>query len=46
MVVNSYITIPLIDRNNVDAKIKSLNGPNLTPFDEWSSTIADWTKSG
>ena len=46
MVVSSNVTIPLIDRNSVDAKIKSLNGPNLSPFDEWSSNIADWTRAG
>jgi peptide/nickel transport system substrate-binding protein len=44
LVVNAYISIPLIDRNNTDAKIKGLNGPQLSPFDEWSWNIADWTK--
>jgi peptide/nickel transport system substrate-binding protein len=45
LVVNSYISVPLIDRNSTDAKIKALNGPKLSPFDEWSWNIADWTKS-
>ena len=45
LVINNYITIPLIDRKSADGKIKSLQGPNLTPFDDWSWNIADWTKS-
>ena len=45
LAVNAYITIPLIDRNNTDAKIKALQGPKLSPFDEWSWNIADWTRS-
>jgi peptide/nickel transport system substrate-binding protein len=45
IVVNSYITVPLIDRKSTDAKIKALQGPQLTPFDEWSWNIADWTKA-
>ena len=44
LAVNAYITIPLIDRNNTDAKIKALQGPKLSPFDEWSWNIADWVK--
>ena len=46
MVVNNYITIPLIDRNNADGKVKTLQGPKLTPFDDWSWNIADWTRTG
>src|SRR5260370_38609580 len=32
MVINSYVTIPLIDRKDVAAKAKALQGPQLTPF--------------
>jgi peptide/nickel transport system substrate-binding protein len=46
LVVNNYISIPLIDRNNADGKAKNIQGPNLTPFDDWSWNIADWTRSG
>lgn len=45
IVVNSYVTIPLIDRKSVDAKAKTIQGPKLTPFDALSANIADWTKS-
>jgi peptide/nickel transport system substrate-binding protein len=45
-VINNYISIPLIDRNFADGKIKGLQGPQLSPFDDWSWNIADWTKSG
>src|SRR5919202_1034364 len=44
LVVKASISIPPIDRNNTDAKIKAINGPQLSPFDEWSWNIADWTK--
>jgi peptide/nickel transport system substrate-binding protein len=46
IVVNSYISVPLIDRKATDAKIKALQGPAPGPFDNWSWNIADWTKSG
>jgi peptide/nickel transport system substrate-binding protein len=42
--VSNYITIPLVDRNYADGKVKGLQGPSLTPFDEWSWNIADWTR--
>lgn len=45
LVVNNYISIPLIDRFNADGKIKGLQGPNLTPFDNLSWNIADWTRA-
>ena len=45
LVVNNYISIPLIDRNNADGKLKNLQGPNLTPFDDLSWNIADWTRT-
>jgi peptide/nickel transport system substrate-binding protein len=45
IVINSFITVPLIDRKLNDAKIKGLQGPALTPFDAWSWNIADWTKA-
>jgi peptide/nickel transport system substrate-binding protein len=44
IVTNAYISVPLIDRKSTDAKIKALQGPSLSPFDEWSWNIADWTK--
>jgi peptide/nickel transport system substrate-binding protein len=46
LAVTNYITIPLIDRNNTDGKLKNLQGPNLTPFDDWPWNIADWTRTG
>ena len=45
MVVNSYVSIPLIDRKDVGAKTKALTGPQLTPFDALSWNIADWKNS-
>jgi peptide/nickel transport system substrate-binding protein len=45
LVVNNYISIPLIDRNNADGKAKNIQGPNLSPFDDWSWNIADWTRT-
>ena len=46
LVIGSHITIPLIDRKDVAAKAKALQGPSLSPFDALSWNIADWTKSG
>jgi peptide/nickel transport system substrate-binding protein len=46
LAVNNYITVPLIDRNNTDGKVKAIQGPSLTPFDEWSWNIAEWTRTG
>ena len=46
LVINNYISIPLIDRNNADGKAKNIQGPNLSPFDDWSWNIADWTRTG
>ena len=46
LAVNNYITIPLIDRNNADGKVKSIQGPSLTPFDDWSWNIAEWKRTG
>ena len=45
IVINAYISVPLIDRKSTDAKVKALQGPTLSPFDEWSWNIADWTKA-
>jgi peptide/nickel transport system substrate-binding protein len=45
LAVNNYITIPLIDRNSADGKIKSLQGPQLSPFDDLSWNIADWSRT-
>jgi peptide/nickel transport system substrate-binding protein len=44
LAVSNYITIPLIDRNNADGKVKGLQGPSLTPFDDLSWNVADWTR--
>ncbi|HEX8968119.1 MAG TPA: peptide ABC transporter substrate-binding protein [Chloroflexota bacterium] len=46
LVVNSYVAIPLIDRNSTDGKVKALQGPSLSPFDDLSWNVADWTKAG
>jgi peptide/nickel transport system substrate-binding protein len=46
LAVNNYITVPLIDRKSADGKVKNLQGPTLTPFDDWSWNIADWTRTG
>ncbi len=46
IVINAFISIPLIDRKTTDAKAKSIQGPTLTPFDTFSWNIADWTRSG
>jgi peptide/nickel transport system substrate-binding protein len=45
IVVNNYISVPLIDRKSADGKLKTLSGPNLSPFEPWSWNIADWTKA-
>ena len=45
MVVGQAITVGLVDRKNVDAKLKNVQGPNLTAFDVLSWNIADWTRS-
>jgi peptide/nickel transport system substrate-binding protein len=45
IVVNAYISIPLIDRKSTDAKAKSIQGPKLSPFDTFSWNIADWTRA-
>jgi peptide/nickel transport system substrate-binding protein len=45
LAVNNYVTIPLIDRKNTDGKLKNLQGPNLTPFDDLSWNVADWTRT-
>jgi peptide/nickel transport system substrate-binding protein len=45
IVVNVYISIPLIDRRLTDAKAKSIQGPLLSAFDTFSWNIADWTRA-
>ena len=45
IVVNDYISVPLIDRKFADAKAKSLQGPKLRSFDNLTWNIADWTRS-
>jgi peptide/nickel transport system substrate-binding protein len=44
IIINSFVVVPLVDRKTTDAKIKGLQGPNPSPFDNWSWNIADWTK--
>ena len=45
IVVNQYISIPLVDRRFSDGKSKQLNGPAPSPFDcVFAWNIADWTK--
>ena len=46
IVVNSFISVPLVDRKATDAKLKNLTGPAPGPFDSWSWNIADWTRTG
>jgi ABC-type transport system substrate-binding protein len=45
VVVNAYISVPLVARKGSDAKTKALQGPQPGPFDNWSWNIADWTRS-
>jgi peptide/nickel transport system substrate-binding protein len=45
LVVNSYISVPLIDRKFTNAKAKNLQGPASRAFDNETWNIADWTKS-
>jgi peptide/nickel transport system substrate-binding protein len=44
LIINSFVTIPLIDRRFVSAHSKALKGPQLTAFDSESWNIGDWTK--
>jgi peptide/nickel transport system substrate-binding protein len=45
IVVNSYISVPLIDRKFSDAKSKSIKGPDPGPFDAvYAWNVADWTR--
>jgi peptide/nickel transport system substrate-binding protein len=47
MVVSQAVSIPLIDRRLVSARVKTLEvGPNLTPFDSETWNIADWRRIG
>ncbi len=46
IVVNNYISIPLVDRRFSDGKSKALNGPAPSPFDcVFAWNVADWTKA-
>ena len=45
VVVQNYVSIPLIDRYSVDAKSKTVQGPKPIPVDDLSCNIADWTRS-
>jgi peptide/nickel transport system substrate-binding protein len=44
LVIQSFVTIPLIDRRFVSAHSKALKGPVLSPFDSETWNVADWTK--
>jgi peptide/nickel transport system substrate-binding protein len=44
LVVSNYVTVGLIDRKNVDAKAKTLQGPDVAVFDSNMWNIADWTR--
>ncbi len=43
LVVNEYISIPLIDRKRVDAYSKRIKGPKLVPFDSDPWNMGDWS---
>ena len=46
IVVNNYISVPLVDRKFADAKSKSIKGPNPGPFDSsFAWNIGDWTRA-
>ena len=42
--VNSYISVPLVETQIVTAKSKTLSGPAPGPFDSFFWNIADWTR--
>jgi peptide/nickel transport system substrate-binding protein len=44
IVVNNYISVPLIDRKFTSGRSKQLQGPKLTPFDNETWNVGDWTK--
>jgi peptide/nickel transport system substrate-binding protein len=45
LLVNQYVRVPLVDRKNVDAKSKSLRGPDQRSFDGgFAWNLADWTR--
>ncbi|TAK24587.1 MAG: peptide ABC transporter substrate-binding protein [Chloroflexota bacterium] len=43
VVVNEFVSIPLIDRKRVDAYSKRIKGPMLVPFDSDPWNMGDWT---
>jgi peptide/nickel transport system substrate-binding protein len=45
IVVNAYVSVPLVDRKSADGKLKAIQGPELSPFEPWSWNVADWTKN-
>ncbi len=45
LVVGQGVATGLVDRKNVDAKLKTVKGPDLSPFDTLSWNFADWTRS-
>jgi peptide/nickel transport system substrate-binding protein len=47
MIVGQGISLPMIDRKNVSAHVKTLDvGRNMTPFDSETWNIADWRRTG
>ena len=47
IVVESGVTLPLINRKSVSARINTLDtGSNMTPFDSETWNIADWRRKG
>jgi peptide/nickel transport system substrate-binding protein len=45
IVVNAYVSVPLVDRKFADAKAKSIKGPNPGPFDcVFAWNIGEWTR--
>jgi peptide/nickel transport system substrate-binding protein len=45
LVVNSFISVPLIERKFTEAKSNALKGPDPGPFDcVFAWNMADWTK--
>jgi peptide/nickel transport system substrate-binding protein len=45
IVVNAFVSVPLVDRKFADAKAKSIKGPAPGPFDSvFAWNIADWTR--
>ncbi len=47
LVVNQAISLPLIDRRIVSARVRNLNvGRNMSTFDDQTRNIGDWRRTG